>query len=453
VSESAPGGCIGDELLFALATGDLEDRELARVEAHLRKCADCRTVLAEVARSLEAPDGSASPPGAPTVQIARYEVRALIGAGASGVVYRALDPNLMRIVAIKVLRPDLHASSAAFKTRMLREAQAMAQLSHPHVVAVYDVGTHEDTVYIVMEHIDGLTLSQWLQASPRSPAEILRVAIEAGRGLAAAHDKGLVHRDFKPENVLVARDGQAKVTDFGLARLGDVPIDLRELEGAAQEAATLTRGLVGTPAYMAPELFAGAPAGARSDQFAFCVTLHAALFGRHPYGAGQGLALSELIARVQGETREAPTLSSPLHEHVLDVTSRGLRADPAARHADMAAVLLALERARGVVPLQRRVSIVVVAFALLAALGSYVALRQAAPAPTLAAPATSSATFEAAALPTPTAAPSPSVVAEPMPSSSSPPPLVEPRPASPRSPAPLRKPTEVRYRDGLKEPF
>jgi len=178
---------------------------------------------------------------------------------------------------LKLLGPELHASPDQSE-RLLREAQAMARLSDPHVVAVYDVGLHEGTVYLVMEYIDGPTLSEWLRAEKRSTAEILRVFGDAARGLWAAHQKGLVHRDFKPENVLVTRDGRAKVTDFGLARETESWLLLRLPDDvAAAEPYAPTRGLVGTPAYMAPELFEGERATPQSDQFAFAVSLFVAL--------------------------------------------------------------------------------------------------------------------------------------------------------------------------------
>src|SRR6185503_16197644 len=154
-----------------------------------------------------------------------------------------------------------------------------------------------------MEYIDGATLSRWLSAEKRSLLDILRVFAEAGRGLTAAHAKGLVHRDFKPENVLVGSDGRAKVTDFGLARESEAWLRDREADDqASTELYAPTRGLVGTPAYMAPELFEGGRASAASDQFALSVALFVALFERHPFKAGEGIALSELVTRVRAGT-------------------------------------------------------------------------------------------------------------------------------------------------------
>src|SRR3982751_3987229 len=166
--------CVDDETLFAFARGQLAETELQRVEAHLQDCADCRAVLAEAARSLEpAGDEAAGSEHGGPASIARYRIMTLLGAGAAGVVYRAFDPQLKRAVALKLLRPELHGSSPEQSARMLREAQAMARLSDPHVVAVYDVGLHEGTVYLVMEYIDGHTLGDWLREAPRAPPEIL----------------------------------------------------------------------------------------------------------------------------------------------------------------------------------------------------------------------------------------------------------------------------------------
>src|SRR6266498_1389790 len=152
--------------------------------------------------------------------IGRYIVLAMVGRGGMGEVYAAYDPELDRKVAVKLLRvkPGNGVSLAEGRTRTLREAQAIARLSHPNVVVVFDVGTFEDKVFIAMEYVEGNTVTYWLQAAARSWQDVLKVFMAAGRGLAAAHDKGLVHRDFKPDNVMVGRDNQVRVMDFGLAR-------------------------------------------------------------------------------------------------------------------------------------------------------------------------------------------------------------------------------------------
>jgi serine/threonine protein kinase len=454
----AVGACIDDEALFELARGELSGSALEQAELHLRDCADCRAVLAEAARGLEssAIDQYKRCDSTPTC-IARYHVVSLIGAGASGVVYRGFDPQLKRTVALKVLRPEQHRERPEQSQRMLREAQAMARLSDPHVVAVYDVGLHQGTVYLVMEYIDGTTLSAWLQAQARSRADILRIFGDAGRGLSAAHHKGLVHRDFKPDNVLVARDGRARVTDFGLAResenwLGDRAAD----DQASTELYAPTRGLIGTPAYMAPELFEGGRATPQSDQFSFCVALFVALFEKHPFKAGEGIALSELVTRVRAHTLQVPTFASAGHERLFAVLRRGLAVDPAARYPDMSALLAALAgAARG----SGRGAFVVVgaALAIFALLAASLVARSPAPtspAPSELAPASSAAAPAAAP---PTIAAPPAVVEAVAPTATGPasaaPPVVSRSPTAPSKRRPEPKPGDVRYKDWLKEPF
>src|SRR5690606_1441989 len=228
--------------------------------------------------------------------IGRYVVLAPLGRGAMGTVLAALDPELDRKVALKVLHETARGGDRA---RLQREAQALARLSHPNVMILHDVGTWVDPaggrhVFLAMELVVGHTLSDWLASAPRSVDAIVAVFAQAGRGLAAAHAAGLVHRDFKPHNVLVGSDGRVRVTDFGLARsFGEDtrppitvdthtgPISLPEL--ALHETLTRTGEWVGTPAYMAPEQLQGGAADPRADQFAFCVALYEALHGQRPF--------------------------------------------------------------------------------------------------------------------------------------------------------------------------
>src|SRR5437763_1115036 len=195
--------------------------------------------------------------------VGRYVVLDRIGAGGMGVVYAAYDPELDRRVAIKLLRPDRFSSEAG-RLRLLREAQALARLTHPNVVAVYDAGTFGDRVFVAMELVEGETLRQWLGEGPRSWREVLDRFLPAGRGLAAAHAAGLVHRDFKPENVLLGRDGRVRVMDFGLARVEEhaqestaLPMMVRALteESVPRPLGPLTQEgrVLGTPNYMSPE--------------------------------------------------------------------------------------------------------------------------------------------------------------------------------------------------------
>jgi len=457
VPEASP--CVDDEALFAFARGELAGAEQASVEQHLRGCADCRAVLAEAARSLE-PASSAERAGderGPT-RIARYQVVSLLGAGASGVVYRALDPQLKRTVALKLLRPELHGASPEQSARMLREAQAMARLSDPHVVAVYDVGLHEGTVYLVMEYIDGHTLGDWLRAESRGLLEILAVFADAGRGLSAAHEKGLVHRDFKPENVLVAHDGRARVTDFGLARESDSWLRDRQAdEQASTELYAPTRGLVGTPAYMAPELFEGGVATPASDQFAFSVALFVALFDKHPFKAGEGIALSELVTRVRGGTLQRPAFTHANHERLFGVLKRGMAATPQARFQDVPQLLAALQGAAG----QRRRALLIGFSAVFLLLVGLAVLR-AFGGPTKETPLPVAATAQPSAVEVSELRAQPSASAEelrPVAAVASPP-AASGAPASARVPATAAsekrrppKPTDVRYNDWLKDPF
>ncbi len=217
----------------------------------------------------------------------------MIGAGAMGVVYEAIDDDLQRPVAIKLVSPT--ARSPLRQRRLLREAQAMARLAHPNVVGVYESSTVGDDVFIAMELVDGPSLAAWLAASPRSWETVLRVFLQAGRGVAAAHGVDLVHRDFKPANVLIGGDGRVRVADFGLARPSAAPLAEPGHTSALDETMTQTGALIGTPAYMAPELLAGAQADALSDQFSFCAALYEALYGERPFRGHDPKSLLEDI--------------------------------------------------------------------------------------------------------------------------------------------------------------
>ena len=155
---------------------------------------------------------------APRVRVGRYELIGRLGAGGMGVVHRAHDPELDRPVAVKLLRAEASSDDKA-RARMLREARALAKLSHANVVQIYEIGEHEQRTFLVMEYVDGSTLAHWLEQQRPWP-EVLARFVAAGRGLAAAHRAGVVHRDFKPENVLLGRDGSVRVADFGLALAG-----------------------------------------------------------------------------------------------------------------------------------------------------------------------------------------------------------------------------------------
>jgi serine/threonine protein kinase len=241
-------------------------------------------------------------------RLGRHLLLDVIGEGGMGVVYAAYDVQLDRKVAIKLLRSRGNVQA---QRRMLREAQAMARISHPNVVPVYDVGVHEQQTFLVMEFIDGVTLRTWLRQRRRSQRELLSTFIAAGNGLAAAHEQGLVHRDFKPDNVMIRRDGRAVVMDFGLVRGQEVEPEASSFESAEPSPVrssvlepTLTHAdaIMGTPNYMAPEQFAGRETDARTDQFSFCVALWEALFEQRPFG---GVVCRAVAGRQRRTARRA----------------------------------------------------------------------------------------------------------------------------------------------------
>jgi formylglycine-generating enzyme required for sulfatase activity len=300
-------------------------------------------------------------------RIGRYVIIERVGTGAMGVVYGAYDPELDRKVALKLIKPGQGGAKDTARARLLREAKAIARLQHPNVVAVHDVGVYEDQVFLAMEFVAGGTIKSWLAAQMRSWREIVDVFVAAGRGLAAAHAAGLVHRDFKPDNVLLDKEQRPRVVDFGIARqagagddelageTGDVAEDgtatLRDSSGKhALATLTKTGTWVGTPAYMAPEQFLGDRGDEKSDQFSFCVALYEALYGERPFAGDDMLSISVNVTTEQlrplPRDRGVPTW-------VRRVILRGLKVETAARWDSMAALIRALEK-DPVVNLRRR---------------------------------------------------------------------------------------------------
>ncbi len=320
--------------------------------------------------------------------IGRYIVLGLVGRGGMGEVYAAYDPELDRRVAVKLLRvkPGHGVSHSEGRSRTLREGQAIARLSHPNVVVVYDVGTFGDKVFIAMEFVEGNNVTHWLQTQPRTWQEVLQVFVAAGRGLAAAHEKGIIHRDFKPDNVMVGRNGQVRVTDFGLARqvlptpaesapkatvpapirlltplperdVASVASDTIVLDGIAGSPALprtrssssgaldmkLTRpgAMIGTPVYMAPEQFLGLATDARSDQFSFCISLYEALYGERPFA---GDDVNKLAANVVHENIRPAPAHSKVPPWLRKIVLKGLRSKNTDRWDSMEAVIAALEQ-------------------------------------------------------------------------------------------------------------
>jgi tetratricopeptide (TPR) repeat protein/predicted Ser/Thr protein kinase len=281
----------------------------------------------------------------------RYVVLDQLGEGGMGVVYAAYDPELDRKVAVKLL----HTDSSRARERLLREAKAVAQLNHPNVVTVHDVGTVGGRVFVAMQLIEGISLRRWLEAEPRTAKEVLRVLRGAGRGLAAAHAVDLVHRDFKPENVLVDRRNHPTVLDFGIARRtettsatrahDDEPLEPAPASLGVEDSrpATLTRAdaLMGTPAYMAPEQHLREPVEPRSDQFGFCVVAWEALFGQRPFAGDTAEAIAKNVT--QGRIREPPRGARGLGR-VRRVLTRGLSRKIEGRYPTMNQLLRELLR-------------------------------------------------------------------------------------------------------------
>jgi len=275
--------------------------------------------------------------------VERYVVLHELGAGGMGVVYAAYDPELDRKVALKLLHA--RRGSVRARARLLREARSIAKIRHPNVVTVYDVGTYEDRIFVAMELVEGQTLRRWVQANSPSWRAIVEVLAQAGRGLQAAHAGDLVHRDFKPDNVLVDQDGRAVVLDFGLARIaGVVDADgvTTSRPGPFDTELTRTGARVGTPAYMAPEQQRGQGSDAKVDQFSFCVVAWEALLGVRPYPTrsselGGGLVLDK--------PPRALADRSPVPVRLRRVLARGLGVTPGDRYADMGQLLTAIESA------------------------------------------------------------------------------------------------------------
>lgn len=299
---------------------------------------------------VDVPAAAAGGPSSPALRIGtrlgRYLLEEEIGRGGMGVVYAALDPELDRRIAIKVLRTSA-AEGSAGRTRLLREAQALARLAHPNVIAVFDVGVVSaagDEIFVAMELCTGGTLRQ--HQAGKSWRDIVLAYVHAGRGLAAAHEAGLVHRDFKPDNVLVGADGRLRVTDFGLVRAAGDVVPAGEAPAPAKAdplSSDLTAhgSVVGTPMFMAPEQMTGAPVEAAADQFSFCVALWQALHGEPPY---LGAELAERISEIQAGRRREPR-NRQVPARVNRALARGLAAVPSARWPRLSALLDELEAA------------------------------------------------------------------------------------------------------------
>ena len=291
------------------------------------------------------------------VKIGRYTVLKLLGQGGMGVVYACFDDLLDRKIAVKVLHLGRVRDHELSRVRLLREAQAMARISHPNIITAFEVGQTGEEVYVAMEFIRGVTLDAWVM-QPRSWREVIAAFVQAGRGLEAAHKAGLIHRDFKPQNVMMSEEGQVKVLDFGLARAregedGPSP-GLRDPDGSPREHGdgeatralllrplTRTGLMLGTPAYMPPEQHSGEPATAASDQFSFCVSLYQCLYGVLPFASD---SVAALLGDVMTGNVAAPPPRSLVPARVFKALRRGLMVKPAERFGSMTELLSALQR-------------------------------------------------------------------------------------------------------------
>jgi tRNA A-37 threonylcarbamoyl transferase component Bud32 len=365
--------CATENELLALADGQLHGESKSRIERHIDDCTTCAELLAAALRSsaervtsrqsaseLATAVERDTAPGSLRValergaayglRVGRYVLLERLGHGAMGFVYTAYDPELTRTIALKLIRPelDLGKTQGSARARLLREAQAAARLEHPNVVTVHEAGVADDVAFIAMEYVKGQTIRRWMTANdrPRPWREGLAVFLQAGEGLAAAHRGGILHRDFKPDNILLDDEGRARVVDFGLAGItheqASRPTGLEELVSGSHSKLdmhmTVTGTVLGTPAYMAPEQHASTKVDARADQFAFAVSLYEALYGVRPFA---GKDLSELLeAKQERLSREKSRARVP--GWVRAVVMRGLASDPDARWPDMPAMLAAL---------------------------------------------------------------------------------------------------------------
>ncbi len=393
-------GCPSNSVLDLFVAGKLDAAERESVASHVAACSRCASRIGQVVAkvSLSGPThfdspaagrrritGPSSFPGVASVDLppidpegdtyisgekempkeglgkgstlSRYVILERLAKGGMGEVYAAYDPDLDRKVAVKLLRSDFAGSGAAeeLRMRMLREAQAMAKLAHPNVVTVHDVGLIDEQVFIAMEFVEGMTVSEWLKARPRTWPQVLDVFIQAGKGLAAAHAKGITHRDFKPDNVVVSKNGRVRVVDFGLAHAqaaappsdSNPPPELVTDSGKHMKRRITQPGTVlGTPAYMAPEQLLGQATDQRSDQFSFCVALYEALYGERPF---EGNTAPALVAEIQANRVRPAPRESMVPGRIRKMLLRGLRAVPEERFRSLSALLVGLERRRSAI--------------------------------------------------------------------------------------------------------
>jgi serine/threonine protein kinase len=335
---TAKPGCPSDEIFTRLVEGLLPEDETRALEAHCDRCLTCARLLAELARSISPSGGAGS-----GLLGDRYRLLEPLGAGGMGVVYAAFDTKLSRKVAVKRLREtSLGTPAEKRRGRFMREAQLLASLSHPNVLTIHDVGGADRELYVVMELVDGAPVSRWLSETRPGWRAIVEVFQQAGRGVVAAHQLGIVHRDIKPDNILVAKNGRVLVGDFGLAGLAGNLTPAADPPPPSPSPASLTQTgtVLGTPAYMSPEQHDGKPGDALSDQFSFAVSLYESLHGRRPFA---GRSASEIAAATRSG-QLAPG-GDGVPRAIDRVLSTALEPDPGRRYSSMEDLLAALERA------------------------------------------------------------------------------------------------------------
>lgn len=330
-----PQICPDEDVFVALLSGDLTDPERASLDEHIDSCEACAELVIELTRAFFPDDDPDHAPSPDT--IGRYEIVGVLGAGGMGVVYEARDPNLKRRVAIKLLRADVfdRKMREACAERLEREAQLLASVSHPNVLTVFDVGSWSGQVFMAMEFIEGAPIDDWCLQHELTWAERVELFAHAGEGLAAAHSAGLIHRDVKPDNIMVGSDGRPRVMDFGLARAVGAHVTVVEEDGQVRErgersllddelersSLTKTGAIMGTPAFMSPEQHLGADIDAHTDQFSLCVALYICLYGQRPF---TGMNRQQLALEVCSGQICDPDDAGDVPEWVLDVLKRGM---------------------------------------------------------------------------------------------------------------------------------
>ncbi len=364
--------CPDENQFVALLQGQLSPQEVQRLEDVMDRCVYCSELMIEIAHTMRPQEALPTPEQRPR-QIGRYQLEGLLGAGGMGVVYAAQDQELQRKVAIKLLRPDVTDPEMreAHKARMIQEARLLAALSHPHILTIYEVGTWNTQIFLAIQYVDGVNLRQWLDDHNPPWHEVLRMFYAVGEALIAAHAADIIHRDIKPDNILVSRNGSLFLTDFGLARVSQtthhsISAFLTKYPTIEEHRLTAVGDILGTPAYMSPEHFRGRGVSKRSDQFSFCVALYEALYGMLPFG---GHNVQQIMEAAESGRLETPRRSS-VPQAIFRVLRRGLHPLPRERFGSMQELLDALRHAQHSTQQRRKllpIALITIALLLLSA--------------------------------------------------------------------------------------